>query len=69
MQKELLSEIRQLKAVISTLIGTSDLPAKERFSKEALARAAKEFKKLSIERGEWCNCLLMLSSDKSVICF
>lgn len=49
----MLSEIRQLKAVISTLIGTSDLPAKERFSKEALARAAKEFKKLSIERGEW----------------
>jgi hypothetical protein len=53
MQNELLAEIRQLKAVISTLIGTSDLPAKERFSKEALARAAKEFKKLSIERGEW----------------
>lgn len=53
MQNELLAEIRQLKAVMSALIGTSDLPAKERFSKEALARAAKDFKKLSIERGEW----------------
>lgn len=53
MQNELLAEIRLLKAAISTLIGNSDLPAKERFSKEALARAAKEFKKLSIERGEW----------------
>jgi hypothetical protein len=49
----LLAEIRHLKAAISTLIGTSDLQAKERFSKEALVRAAKEFKKLSIERGEW----------------
>jgi hypothetical protein len=48
----LLAEIRHLKAAISTLIGTSDLQAKERFSKEAV-RAAKEFKKLSIERGEW----------------
>ena len=53
MEKEILSEIRQLKAAISKLIGTSELPAKEQFSKESLDKAAKQFQKLSIERGEW----------------
>ena len=53
MQKELLSEIRELKSAIAALIGTSDLPPGEQFSKEALDKAAKQFQKLSIERGEW----------------
>ena len=53
MEKELLSQIKELKAIIAQLVGTSDLPLKERFSKEALAKAAKEFQNLSIERGEW----------------
>ena len=53
MQSELLSEIRSLKAAIATLIGTSDLSPKEQFSKEALDKAAKQFQKLSIERGDW----------------
>ena len=55
MQKELLAEIKELKAAISTLIGTSDLHPEEQFSKEALYKAAKQFQKLSIERGEWVN--------------
>lgn len=53
MEKEILLEIKQLKAAISKLIGTADLPAKEQFSTEALDKAAKQFQKLSIERGEW----------------
>ena len=53
MQKELLAEIKELKTAISTLIGTSDLLPEEQFSKEALAKAAKQFQKLSIEKGEW----------------
>ena len=52
MQKELLAEIKELKIAISTLIGTSDLHPEEQFSKEALDKAAKQFQKLSIERGE-----------------
>ena len=55
MQKELLAEIKELKAAISTLIGTSDLHPEEQFSKEALDKAAKQFQKLSIERGDWVN--------------
>jgi hypothetical protein len=53
MEKLILKELKELKSVISKLIGTSDLPAKERFSKEAILKASKEFQKLSIERGEW----------------
>ncbi len=53
MENKLLSEIKELKAILAQLVGTADLPSKERFSKEALAKAAKEFQNLSIERGEW----------------
>jgi hypothetical protein len=53
MQKQILKELKELKAVISNIIGTSELPAKDRFSKEAILKAGKEFQKLSIERGEW----------------
>ena len=48
-----LNEISKIKDLLATLIGSSDLPAKQRFSKEAISKAAKEFQKLSIERGEW----------------
>jgi hypothetical protein len=53
MQNELLAEIKELKTLLAKLIGTSDLPAKEQFSIDALDKAAKRFQKLSIERGEW----------------
>src|SRR5688572_19055125 len=53
MEKEILFEIKQLRADISKLIGTSELQPKDQFSKEALDKAAKQFQKLSIERGEW----------------
>lgn len=53
MRIELLAEIRQLKAAISNFPWDFRLADKERFSKEALARAAEDFKKSSIVRGEW----------------
>ena len=53
MEERILKEIKELKSVIAQVIGSSELPAKQKFSKEAIAKAAKEFQKLSIERGEW----------------
>jgi len=53
MEKTLLTEIQELKRVITVLIGVSDLPTENQFSKDALENAAKQFQKLSIERGEW----------------
>ncbi|HEX6848132.1 MAG TPA: hypothetical protein VF144_14215 [Chitinophagaceae bacterium] len=43
MQKQILREFKELKNLISQLIGISALPAKERFSKESILKAAKEF--------------------------
>jgi hypothetical protein len=53
MEKLILKELKELKSAISKLIGTSDLPVKEQFSKDAILKAGKEFQKLSIERGDW----------------
>jgi hypothetical protein len=53
MEEKILDEIKQIRRLLSKLIGTSDLPSNERFSKEAISKAAYEFQKLTIERGEW----------------
>lgn len=53
MEEKVLAEIKQIRKLLSELIGTEDLPVKQKFSKEAISKAAKEFRKLSIERGEW----------------
>lgn len=53
MEEKILDEIKQIRKLLSEMLGTSDLPAKEKFSKEAIAKSAKEFRNLSIERGEW----------------
>jgi len=53
MEEKILSELKQIRKLLSELIGTSELPAREKFSKEAISRAAKEFQKMAIERGEW----------------
>lgn len=47
------NELRQIRNILSELIGSSDLPAKERFSREAIEKAAVEFRNLQTERGEW----------------
>lgn len=53
MEEKIYTELKQIRRLLSELLGTSDLPASQKFSKEAIAKAAKEFRKLSIERGEW----------------
>lgn len=53
MEEKILKEIKSLKSIIAQVIGSSELPVKQQFSKEAISKAADEFQKLSIERGEW----------------
>ena len=53
MQDKILKEIKQIRLILAELVGTTELPATKRFSKEAIAKAAKEYKKLAIERGQW----------------
>ncbi len=53
MEEKILSEIKQIRKLLSELAGTSDLPVKQQFSRDAISKAAKEFRKLSIERGKW----------------
>lgn len=53
MEEKIFDELKQIRRLLSKLIGTADLPANERFSMEAISKAAKEFQKLTIERGEW----------------
>ncbi len=52
-EERILAEAKQIKKVSSDLVGTSDKPAIEKYSIEALDKAAKEFRKLSVERGQW----------------
>ena len=53
MQKQILSEIKELKSLLAKIIGTSDLPVEQQFSIEAVDKAAKEYQNLAIERGYW----------------
>jgi hypothetical protein len=53
MEQEILIELKELRAVITKLVGTSHKPESEKFSKEAIVKAAREFQELSIKRGEW----------------
>jgi hypothetical protein len=53
MEAKVLEELKQIKLILSKITGTEDLPEKERFSEEALEKAAKEFQNLVIKRGEW----------------
>jgi hypothetical protein len=53
MEDKIYTELKTLRVLLSKIVGSSDLPIKEQFSQTALDKAAKEFKKLSIARGEW----------------
>jgi len=53
MSEEILKELEQIRLVLAKIIGTADQSAENRFSEEALDKAAKEFLKMSVERGEW----------------
>lgn len=50
---EILLELKKLNLLISKVIGSSELPENKKFSKAAIDKAALEFKKLAIQRGEW----------------
>ena len=52
-EDKVFAELKQIKKILSLIIGTSDLPEKEKFSREAISTAAREFQKMQIERGEW----------------
>ena len=53
METKILEELKQIKLILSKITGTEDLPTKERFSKEALDKAAKEYQDMVIKCGEW----------------
>jgi hypothetical protein len=53
MQKQILTELKELRSAISKIAGTSDLPIEAQFSAAALDKAASEFKKMQVARGEW----------------
>ena len=53
MEQKLLFELKELRTAISKVVGTSNKPPAIQFSKVALDKAALEFRKLSIERGDW----------------
>ena len=53
MEDKILTELKQIRRLLSEIVGTTDLPASQKFSKEAISKAANEFRKLSIERGNW----------------
>ena len=52
-EDKILSELMQLKKLFAVLLGTEEQTSKERFSRESITKAAKEFKKLQVARGEW----------------
>jgi len=52
-EEKILSELRQVKRLLTVLLGTEDLPTKEKFSRAAITKAASEFKKMQADRGEW----------------
>ncbi len=53
MQKQILQELKELRTLFTRLAGTADLPEAEQFSGEAIARAADQFQKMRMQRGEW----------------
>lgn len=52
-EDKILAELKQFRKLFAVLLGTEDLPAKEKFSRLAITRAASEFKKMQAARGEW----------------
>lgn len=50
---KVMEELALIKSLLSKLTGTSELPQTERFSLEAVDKAAIDFQTMSISRGEW----------------
>ncbi|MDQ2178798.1 hypothetical protein [Marinifilum sp. D714] len=52
-EDKLYTELKQLRYLLAKVVGTQDLPKRDQFSKEAVKKAASEFRKLQTQRGEW----------------
>lgn len=52
-EDKILTELKQLRKLFTVLLGTDELPTKEKFSRAAVAKAAKDYRKMQAERGEW----------------
>jgi len=50
---EIKNDIAQIKHILATLVGEADRSVENPFSEEILNKVAKDFLKLSIERGDW----------------
>jgi hypothetical protein len=53
MEKFILAEIQDIRAILARLLGTPDLQPNDQFSTEELDKAARLFLKYRTERGEW----------------
>lgn len=53
MPDKLLTELKEIKLVLARLVGSSKFPGDQQFSKDALNKAAKQFHKMNVQRGEW----------------
>jgi hypothetical protein len=53
METEILKELSEIKFILAKVTGTSDLETKNRFSVEALDKAAKDFQQMCIDREEY----------------
>jgi len=55
MSKKILTEISDIKKILSVLIGSSHIPEPQKFSKVTLDKAAKLFIKLKLVQDQWIN--------------
>jgi hypothetical protein len=53
MEDKIYAELKQLRLLLAKVVGTQELPKREQFSKDAMKKAAAEFRELQTERGEW----------------
>lgn len=53
MDEKILAELHYLRLLLARVVGTADQPADKQFSEDAIAKAAKAYTKMTIERGDW----------------
>ncbi|MBA7514990.1 hypothetical protein ES705_07952 [subsurface metagenome] len=53
METQILEEVKQIKKLLARVVGTQNEPKRKQFSSEAIQKAAQEFRKLEIQRGQW----------------
>lgn len=51
--EKILKELKEIKSILSQIVGSNELPASERFSIESIRKAATEFRSILIEREAW----------------